>query len=204
MLITVSDKFTKRITFCGNSDFRLETKVSNPAKKKKFVAIQLKRKYLPLLWLRLKRSFLIFVMIGELKTKKPKRFISRQNHVTGYIQKKSWHFSYLKHVTRICYQNIMSPFPMNTTGNYWLQREIKKTKGDKFNENLSCNNKQDYSYSDKTIYLQLKWSFSWGIHVIRLKVKLKKYLSKYKKEMCFIKIDYLQWILYCVSMLYHF
>ena len=45
---------------------------------------------------------------------------------------------------------------MNTTGSYLLQREVKRTKGDTFNENLSCNNKQDYSYSDKTIYLQVK------------------------------------------------
>ena len=72
MLISVSDISTKRIIFSGNSDFWLETKVSNPAKKKKSVAIQLKRKYLPLSWLRLKRRFLIFVIIGELKTKNPK------------------------------------------------------------------------------------------------------------------------------------
>ena len=50
----------------------------------------------------------------------------------------------------------MSPFPINTTGNYLLQRETKKTSGDKFNENFNYNNKQDYSYFDKTIYLQVK------------------------------------------------
>ena len=98
----------------------------------------------------------------------------------------------------------MSPFPINTTGNYLLQRETKKTNGDKFNENFNYNNRQDYSYSDKAIYLQVKWSLSWSIHIIRLKMKLKKYWSKYKQKMCFIKIDYLQWIWYCVSMLCHF